>query len=91
MIETESSVLETLRLTMLDKHKTSILMLIVAISFYVIFGLIIPELYYSSPEPASRGLEHATAGLGQVLKKVVPVMALIMGLYAAARFFNELK
>ena len=73
------------------KHKLSILLLAGAIAFWLIFGIIIPDVFYGSPEDATKPVEHATAAVGQVLRKISPYLTLAMVGLAAARFFKELR
>ena len=75
---------------MLEKHKTSLLMLTGALLFYVIFALVVPDVLYPSPESASRPIDHATAAVGQVLRSISPYLALALAVFAVLRFFREM-
>ncbi len=75
----------------MNKHKTSLAMLAAAIGFYVVFGIIIPDAFYGSPEDTARPVQHATAAVGKILQKVSPFLAIMMGAYALARFVKELR
>jgi len=75
----------------MEKHKISLMMMAGAIAFYVIFGIVVPDVFYGSPEAATRPVEHATAALGQVLRKISPYFAIVFGAYALARFIKELR
>ncbi len=74
-----------------DKELINAMMMAGAIAFYVIFGIVVPDVFYGSPEAATRPVEHATAALGQVLRKISPYFAIVFGAYALARFIKELR
>lgn len=75
----------------LGKHTISGMMFTGAIAFYAIFGIIVLEVFYGSPEVATKPVEHAAARLGQILSRISPFIAGILGLFAGARYLKERK
>ena len=73
------------------RHTTSLMMLLAAIAFYVIVGRIMPDMMYADPATASSGMEHASAGVGQLMRTIAPFFAAIFAVYAAVKFLQELK
>ena len=67
------------------------MMLLAAFAFYVIVGRIMPDMMYADPDTATGGVEQASAGIGQLLRKVAPVLATIFAAFAAVRFVQELR
>lgn len=75
----------------MKKHKNSLMMLAGAVLFYVVFGIVVPDVYYGSPEDATKPVEHAVAAVGEVLRQISPYIAIVLGAYAVARFIMELR
>ena len=75
----------------MNKLKTSMAMLATLIGFDVVFGVIVPDVIYGSPEEATQPVEYSSAALGEVPRKVAPFVAGILGLYAVARFVKEMR
>ena len=73
---------------MIENHKNSLLLLIAAISFYLLFGILIPELFYSEPQTETKAAADAISGVGVVLKSVVPYITLIMSALTVVVFFR---
>ena len=76
---------------MLEKHRTSLMMLLGAILFYVVFGIIVPDVFYGSPESATKPVEHATAATGQVLRSLALYVTIVLAGYGIVRFMKETK
>ena len=75
----------------MQKHKTSLLMFAGAILFYVIFGILVPGVFYGSPEARTSGAAHAMATLSQFLRQGSVYVALLLRTYALARLMKELR
>ena len=74
---------------MIGKHKNSLLLLIAALGFYLVFGFLIPELYYSEPQTETKAAADAISGVRVVLKSVVPYITFIMSALAVVVLFKE--
>ena len=76
---------------MFEKHKISLAMIVGAILFYIVFTIVVPDVFYGAPETASKPVEHASAALGQVLRKISPYIAFVLAGFALARFLKEIQ
>ena len=74
---------------MIGKHKVSLLLLIAAIGIYLVFGFLIPEMYYSEPQTETEAAADAIGVVGVVVKSVVPYITLVMSAMAVVLFIKE--
>ena len=75
----------------MKKHKSSLMMLVGAILFYVVFGIIVPDVFYGSPESATKPVDHATAATGQLVRSVALYVTIVLTGYGIVRFMKEAK
>ena len=66
-------------------------MLAGAVAFYLVFGIIVPDVFYGTPDAANPTSEHPTIDVGQILRMVTPYFAAVLGLFAVVRFIKELR
>ena len=74
---------------LLRNHKLSVLLAASAVLFYLLFELLVPELYYSAAHPLPDGAFYSFLTAAVQLKAVAPVIALLIAAGSVWAFVRE--
>ena len=77
--------------TMLERHRKSILWLIVAVLIYGVLGVLLPEFLLSKPATDTEVGWQASRAAGALLKTIMPYAAALVAIVAVVAFIRELR
>ena len=74
---------------MLLKHKSSVVLLIVAIAWYAFFGVIGPDLLYPNPQTQAEVAADVVTVVTALLRVSAPWIAAVIAVLTATLFLRE--